>query len=92
MSDGFGCCKSKVSKLDSLTIVGYQNIFRFEVPMIDTNGMTEGNSIQDLQECSFGQKIITNESALFGYIGKEVTIRTEFDHHESAIRAVQDLQ
>ena len=92
MSDGFGCCESKVSKLYGLTIVRNQNIFRLEVPMIDANGMAEGDSIQNLQECSFGQKIITNESVLFGNIGEEVTIRTEFDHHESAIRAVQDFQ
>jgi len=43
------------------------------------------NSIKDLDEHPFGQKIIPHVMALFGDVGEKVPFRTKFNHHKSAV-------
>ncbi len=58
--------------------------------MVDPNGMTILDGIQNLQEGMLGQLIVAHEPALLGDIGEQVTLGTELNHDESAIRAVQN--
>ena len=58
--------------------------------MVDPNGMTILDGIQNLQEGMLGQLIVAHEPALLGDVGEQVTLGTELNHDESAIRAVQN--
>ena len=81
--------KSKIGQFHGMAMVGYQDILRLEIAMIDSHGMTELDGIQDLQECMLGKMVVPNEAALFGDVGEQVTLRTEFEYHESTIGAVE---
>jgi hypothetical protein len=73
-------------------MVGNQDVLRLQVAMVDPNGMTILNGIQNLQEGMLGQLIVAHETALLGDVGEQVTLGTELNHDESAIRAVQNAE
>lgn len=71
-------------------MVGDQNVFWLEIPMVDSNGVTILNSVQDLEENVFGKSIITDKVSLFSDVGEQVAFRAVFEHNESAVRAIQN--
>jgi hypothetical protein len=73
-------------------VVGNQNVLRLQVPVVDPNGMTELDGIQNLQESMLGQMIVAHEPAVLGDVREQVTLGAEFDHNEGAVRAFQDAQ
>jgi len=49
------CCgKSKVGKLDSHTLICYQNVLWLQIPVINSNGMAILHGIQDLEKGPLG--------------------------------------
>ncbi|RMZ80780.1 hypothetical protein DV737_g2862, partial [Chaetothyriales sp. CBS 132003] len=48
------------------------------------------DSIQDLEKGTLGELIVPDEMAMLGDIREKVTLWTEFQHHEGAIRTIQD--
>lgn len=73
-------------------MVGDQDVLGLQVAMVNTNGMTILDGIQDLQERVLGQLIVAHEPALFGDIGEQVALWAEFDHDERAVRAIQNAE
>lgn len=53
-------------------------------------GVAELDGIQDLEEDTFDQGIISNEVALFGDVGEQVTFRAELDHHVCTIDGIHN--
>lgn len=82
--------QSKVSKLDSHSVVGDQNVLRLEIPVVDSNGVAVLDSVQNLKESTSGQKVITHELASLGDVGEEIAFRAEFDDDKGTIRGVHD--
>jgi hypothetical protein len=83
--------KSKVGKLAGHALVSYQDIFRLEVPVVNSIGMAKLHGIQNLKESSLGQGIITNELALLGDIREQVTFGTILHDNVCAVGRVHDL-
>lgn len=71
-------------------MVRNQNVLRLQVPMVDSNGVTVGHGIQNLEESVFGKPVVSNVVALFSDVREQIAFWTEFDDNESAVRAVQD--
>ena len=59
--------------------------------MIDVQGMTVIDSVQDLQENTLCQVIVTDVAASFGDVGKEVAVGTILDNDKGAVGRVDDL-
>lgn len=72
-------------------MVGDQDVLRLQVPVVNTNRMTKLDCIQNLQEGMLGEEVVSNESALFGDVGKQIAFWTVLDHHECAVWAVKNL-
>lgn len=83
--------KSKVGELDGSALVGHQDIFRFQVAMVDSQGMAILDRIQDLEERMFGQVIIA-VLAFVCDVREQVAFRTEFEDHKSAVGVGDDSQ
>lgn len=82
--------QTEIGELDRVSVVRYQDVFRLEIPMINPNGVTMLNGIQNLQESMFGKTVVSNEMAVFGDIREQISFRAELDHNEGAIRAVEN--
>lgn len=82
--------KSKVGEFDRAALIGDEDVLRLQIAMVDSLGMAKLDGIQNLQEGMLGQTVISNETALFGDIGKKISFRAEFENHERAIWAVED--
>ena len=89
--DGFGSGQSKITELDVPTMVRDQDVLRLQIPMVDADGMTKGDSVQDLKESMLCQVIVANEAVPLGNVGEQVAIWAVLDHHECAVRTVQDF-
>lgn len=83
--------EAKISKLDSHAMILDKDILRLQVPVVNTNGMAELYSIQDLKENGSGQHVVAKVTSTLGNIGKEITLRAVLEDYEGAIRAVHDL-
>lgn len=57
--------------------------------MVDPNGMTIANSVQDLKECMLGQGIIADKLSSFGDVGEKIAFRAKFDDHKGTVTAIQ---
>lgn len=86
-----GCGKPEVGKFDCHSFVCYQDVLRLQIPVVDSNGVTIFNGIKDLEKSSPGKSVITNVFPAFGYVGKEVTLRTVLDNNVGAIWRVHDF-
>jgi len=65
-----------------------QNVLRLQVPVIDPNGMTLLNGIQNLQGV-LGKCVVSNNMASFGDIGEQVALRKEHNFNKRKIGPVQ---
>lgn len=83
--------KSKVGEFDSPALIGHQDIFRFEVAMVDSHGMTILDGIQNLEERMFGEVIVA-VMAFLCYVREQVAFRAELQDHESTVRVGDDSQ
>ena len=59
--------------------------------MVDANGMAKCDSIQDLEKGVLRQDIVANKTIALSDVGEQITIRAVLDHHERAVRTIQDL-
>lgn len=73
-----------------MSVIGDENIFRLQIPMIDSYGMAILNSIQELEKGVLGQSIITHEMALFGDVGEEIAFRAILHDNIRAFWAIQN--
>lgn len=83
--------QTKIGKLHGHTLVLDQDVLRLQIPVVDTNGMTELHGVQDLEEDTLGQSIVTKITPALSDVRKEITLRTELKDDESAIGTVHDL-
>ena len=81
--------KAKVRKLDGT--IGHQYVLWFEIPVIDANGVTEVNSVQNLEKSIFGHEIIAQVMALFRDAGEQITFRAEFEDHKGTVTGIHYL-
>jgi hypothetical protein len=56
----------------------------------DSNGVTELNSVEYLQECLLGEMIVSNKVAMLGDVGEQVAFRTELEDDECTVGAVEN--
>lgn len=71
-------------------MVGDQDVLRLQVPVVDSQGMTELHGIQDLEKSMLGQVVVADEVALVGDAGEQVAGGTELKDHIGAIRGIHD--
>ena len=60
--------------------------------MVDTPVVAVLHGIQDLQEDTLGQVVLTNILAALGDVVEQVTLGAVVQHNVNAVRAVHDLQ
>lgn len=72
-----------------MSMVGDQDVLRFQIPMVDPDGMAILDSIQNLKKSMFGQLVVTHKVALFSNVGEKVAFRAEFNDDKRAIWAVE---
>jgi hypothetical protein len=84
-------CKAKIRKQNIVSIVGYQNIFRLEIPMEDPQTVAMLHGIQDLEECSADEKIIVHIPTSLRNVGKEVTFWTILQNNVNALWVVHNF-
>lgn len=73
-----------------MSLIGNQNIFGLQIPVVNPNGMTILDGIQDLEEHMLGQSIVAHKTALLSNIGEQVALGTIFDYDKCAIGAIQN--
>lgn len=72
-----------------MTVIGDQDIFRLEIPVVDPERMAELDGIQELQENVLGKSIVTDEASALGDVGKEIAFWAVLNNHKCAVGAVQ---
>ena len=85
------CGQTEVGELAGHAIVSHQNVLRFEVPVVNSNGMAVLHSVQDLEKGPLGKRIVANVLALLGDVREQVTFRAVLDDDVGAVRGVHDL-
>lgn len=73
-----------------MAVVGNQNVLRLEIPVVDSNGVTELNGVQKLKEDVLSESVISNKAAAFSDVAEEITFWAVLDYNECAVGAVQD--
>ena len=58
--------------------------------MVDPDGVAKLNGIQKLEEDVLDQCVVTNETALFGDVRKQVAFRAVLNDNKGAVWTVQD--
>ena len=58
--------------------------------MIDSKGMAELHGIQDLEEDTLDQWVVTNEISLVGDAGEQIALGTEFNDHIGTVNRIHD--
>jgi len=69
-----------------------QNVFRLEVPMVDSKPMAVGNGFQNLKKCILCSNIITNIPTSLCNIAKEISFRAVLHDHVGVFTAIHDPQ
>lgn len=69
-----GGSESKIRKGYSKTSLETHEIFRFQVAMVYTEGMTMLYSIKDLEECALDKGIIPQITTLEQYLNKKILV------------------
>jgi len=90
-SNSFSSSKSEISKFDSVSSVGDQNILGFQIAMVNATGMTEIDSVQNLKENGFDQAVISDVLSPLSYVREEVALWAVFKHDIGAIVCVENL-
>jgi hypothetical protein len=72
-------------------LVGDQDVFRFEVPVVDAVGMTILYGIQDLKESHLDKGVISNEHTSLRDIGEKISLRAVFHDHICTVICLEDL-
>lgn len=85
------CGQTEVGELAGHALVSHQNVLRLQVPVVDSNGVAVLDGVQDLEEGPLGKSIITNELALLGDVGEQITFWAVFDDNVSAVWGIHDL-
>jgi len=70
-------------------MIGDQNVLWLEIPVVDSQRMAKLNRIQNLQEGMLGKGVVSHEMASFCDIGKQISLRAEFDDNKSAVWGIQ---
>jgi hypothetical protein len=73
-------------------MIGYQDVLRLQVPVIDPNGMAVFYGIQDLKKDSLGKIILTDILATLGDIVEQITLRAKLQNDIDTVGVVDDLQ
>lgn len=84
--------KTKVCKLDIVSVIGHQNIFRLEVPVEDPQTVAMLHGIQELEERSADKSIIVHIPSPLGDIGEEISFRTVVQNNVSTLRVMHNLE
>lgn len=71
-----------------MAIVRHQNVLRFQVPVVDPNGMTVLHGIQNLEEGVFGKSVISDKVASFGDVGEQVALGTKLNNDKRTVWAI----
>lgn len=59
--------------------------------MVDADGVTVFDRIQDLEECRARQVVVTNVLTAFSDIGEKIPFRAVFDDYVGAVCGIKDL-
>jgi hypothetical protein len=59
--------------------------------MIDSQGVTVFDSIQELQENPLGQNVVSDKITMLCDVGEEITFRAKFNDDISAVDSMQDF-
>lgn len=83
--------ESKVGQLAGHAMVSNQNVFRLQVPVVNSNGVAVLDGIQDLEEGTLGKGFIPNILGLFCDAGEEITLGAVFHDNVCAVGGIHDL-
>jgi hypothetical protein len=89
---GILSCKAKIRKQGIVSIVGYQNVFRLEVPVEDPQTAAMFHGIQDPKGCSADENIIVHISTSLHNARKSVTFWTIFQNNADKRCKVLEIQ
>lgn len=82
----------EIGKLQSKSIIGYQDVLWLQVPVVNAYGMTVRYSIQELKESILDKRFLANVECLVGDPGEEVASRAELKDNVGTIRSVHDFE
>jgi hypothetical protein len=71
-------------------MIGNQNVFGLQIPVVDSNGVAELDGVQDLEKSMFGQLVVAHESAVLSDVREQVAFRAELNHNKGTIRTLED--
>ena len=82
--------QAKVGKLDSHSIFGHEDILRLEVPVVDPERMAKLYGIQDLEEHTLGQEVITDKVSLISDVREQVSFWAILHDDVGTIHGIHD--
>lgn len=83
--------QAEVSQLDSVTMVGDQDVLRLQVPMVDSELVAVIDGIEDLKEDLLGELVIADILSTLCDVEEQVTFRAELENDEYTIDIVYNL-
>lgn len=83
--------EAKICKLDLGTVIRNQDVFWFQIAVVDSHRVAVFDSVQELQEDSLGQNVVSDVVAMLRNVGEQITFWAEFDNDIGAVDGVQDL-
>ena len=69
-SDTVSGCQAEICKFNRVALVGDQDVLGLQISVVDSNGVTVSNSVQNLQESMLGQRVIADELSSLRDVGK----------------------
>jgi hypothetical protein len=84
--------KTEVGQFDLAATLGNQYVLRLQVPVVHTQPMAVGYSIQDLQKSILCGSIITNILTSFCNIREEIPLRAVLHDHIDMVRSIHNPQ
>lgn len=72
-------------------MVSNQDVFRLEIPVVDSNGMAVFHGIQDLEKSPLGKGIIPNILAALRDVGEEIAFWAILNHDVRAVGGIHNL-
>ena len=92
LRDGIRGSKAEICKQHIGARVGYQNVLRLQVPVVDSQAVAVLHGIQDLEKGAPDKSIITHISPFFGDIREQVSFWAVFQHNIGAVLVVDNLE
>lgn len=73
-----------------MAIIGNQYVLRLEIPVVNSYGMAELHSVQDLEEGMLGKPVVPDKASTLSDVAKQIAFRAVLEHDKGAVGAVQD--